>query len=49
MRCSSVCQAGIVARVEKLEIEVDALLNDELDGGGCLSPRSQRSFAAEIN
>ena len=38
-------QAGLVARVEKLEIEVDALLNDEMLGSGCLSPRSQRSLA----
>lgn len=37
---------GLVARIDKLELEVDALLNDEIPGvdgaGNCPSPRSLR-------
>ncbi|CAE7795579.1 unnamed protein product [Symbiodinium sp. CCMP2592] len=36
---------GLVARIDKLELEVDALLNDEIpgvDGPNCPSPRSLR-------
>ena len=43
---------GFAARIEKLEIEVDALLNEELpvDGAsGSASPRSLRALAPNFS
>ena len=42
---------GLVARIDKLELEVDALLNDEIpgaDGANCPSPRSLRVFGETL-